>query len=199
MEVTIFMAKYNFELKIKIIKEYLDGEGGYNYLAKKYGVKNKTQIENWVRIYEEFGEEGLFRKRQNKKYSVQFKLDAIELYQTSELSYREVAYALGINNPTLISAWMREFRADGVEGLSKPRGRPSTMPKKNKDKNIKNRISKEKPEELDRIKELEKQVRSLQIENAFLKELRKLRKQEAQQRHKNQSHESSTASEDHSN
>lgn len=66
MEVAIFMAKYNFELKIKIIKKYLDGEGGYNYLAKKYGVKNKKQIENWVRSYEEFGEEGLFRKRQNK-------------------------------------------------------------------------------------------------------------------------------------
>ncbi len=33
-------------------------------------------------------------------------------------------------------------------------------------------------EEHNRIKALEKQVRSLQIENAFLKELRKLRKQE---------------------
>ncbi|OQO83990.1 transposase [Enterococcus casseliflavus] len=54
-------------------------------------------------------------------------------------------------------------------------------------------------EDRDRIKELEKQVRSLQIENAFLKELRKLRNQEAQQRHKNLSHESSLASEDHSN
>ncbi|MDT2850231.1 transposase, partial [Vagococcus carniphilus] len=129
------MAKYNFELKIKIIKEYLDGEGGYNYLAKKYGVKSKTQIENWVRVYKEFGEEGLLRKRKNQKYSVQFKLDAIELYQTSEMSYREVAYALGINNPPLINAWMREFSVNGVEGLSKPRGRPSNMPKKNKDKN----------------------------------------------------------------
>lgn len=109
-----------------------------------------------------------------------------------------MAYVLGINNPPLISAWMREFRADGVEGLSKPKGRPSNMPKKNKD--IKNNtVSRERPEEYNRIKELEKQVRSLQIENAFLKELRKLRKQESQQRHKNQSHESSTASEDHSN
>lgn len=61
------------------------------------------------------------------------------------------------------------------------------------------KTKKETPEERDRIKELEKLVRSLQIENAFLKELRKLRKQEAQQRRKNQSHELSTASEDHSN
>ena len=90
---------------------------------------------------------------------------------------------------------MRTFRAEGMDGLSKTKGRPHILPKKKEEKKTK----KETPEERDRIKELEKQVRSLQIENAFLKELRKLRKQETQQRRKNQSHESSTASEDHSN
>ncbi|OTO50615.1 hypothetical protein A5814_002783 [Enterococcus faecium] len=54
-------------------------------------------------------------------------------------------------------------------------------------------------EESDRIKELEKQVRALQIENAFLKELRKLRKQETQQRRMKQLHESFQGSEDHLN
>lgn len=191
------MAKYNFEFKIKIVQKYLDGEGGYLYLAEKYRVKNEIQIRKWVNAYKEFGEEGLFRKRQNQKYSVQFKLDAIELYQTSEMSYREVANALGINNPPMIASWIRKFRDGGIEGLSKPKGRPSNMTKKEKE--TKKKISKVVPEECDRIKELEKQVRSLQIENAFLKELRKLRKQEAQQRQRNQSHESSTASEDHSN
>lgn len=115
----------------------------------------------------------------------------------SEMSYREVANALGINNHPLIAAWVRKFREDGVEGLSNPKGRPSNMAKKKE--NIKKEITKVTTDEFKRIKELEKQVRSLQIENAFLKELRKLRKQEAQQRLKNQSHISSTASEDHSN
>ena len=64
---------------------------------------------------------------------------------------------------------------------------------------IANELNLPPSKERDRIKELEKQVRSLQIENAFLKELRKLRNQEAQQRRTNQSHESSTASEDPSN
>ena len=54
-----------------------------------------------------------------------------------------------------------------------------------KEKNIKKKASKITTEESERIKILEKQVRSLQIENAFLKELRKLRKQETQQRRKN--------------
>ena len=60
-------------------------------------------------------------------------------------------------------------------------------------------ITKATSEERERIEELEKRVRSLQIENAFLKELRKLRKQEAQQRRMKQSHESSQASEDRLN
>lgn len=189
------MAKYSFELKLKIIHEYLDGKGGYKYLKRKYSIKSTGQVRDWVKIYQEFGEEGLLRKRQKQSYSFQFKMNAIELYQTTELSYREVANHLGINNPALVANWMRTFRAEGIDGLSKMKGRPSILTKKKEVKKTK----KETPEERDRIKELEKQVRSLQIENAFLKELRKLRKQEAQQRRKNQSHESSTASEDPSN
>jgi len=191
------MAKYSFEFKLKVVQEYLDGKGGYNYLTKVHSVKGKRQIQDWVNSYREFGEEGLLRKRKNTNYSVQFKLDAIELYQTSELSYREVANVLKINNPTLIANWMRKFRDDGIDGLSKTKGRPSALAEKKEQK--KKRSIETTPEEQDRIKELEKQVRSLQIENAFLKELRKLRKQEAQQRRTNQSYESSTASEDPSN
>lgn len=106
-----------------------------------------------------------------------------------------MANHLGINNPSLVANWMRIFRTEGIDGLSTTKGRTSILPKKKEEKKTKKEI----PEEHDCIKELEKLVRSIQIENAFLKEMRKLRKQEAQQRRKNQSHESSTASEDHSN
>lgn len=195
MEVAIFMAKYSFEFKLKVVKEYLEGKGGYNYLASSHGVKYERQVRDWVNFYREFGEEGLLRKRRNQKYSVQFKLNAIELYQTSELSYREIANTLGINNPPLIASWVRQFREAGIDGLSKAKGRTPILPKKVDKKKDSIKTS----DESDRIKELEKQVRSLQIENAFLKELRKLREQEAQQKRKNQSQELSQASEDHSN
>lgn len=189
------MAKYSFEFKLEIVQEYFGGKGGVTYLAKKHGVKSKKQVRDWLNAYREFGEEGLLRKRQNQSYSFQFKMDAIELYQTSELSYREVANHLGMNNSSLIANWMKTFRAEGADGLTQTKGRPPILTEK---KEVK-KSNKGTPEERERIKELEKQVRSLQIENAFLKELRKLRKLEAQQRRKNQSHESSTASEDHSN
>ncbi|MDQ8579288.1 helix-turn-helix domain-containing protein, partial [Enterococcus faecium] len=188
------MAKYTFELKLKIVHDYLDGKGGSDYLAKKYSIKAPSQVKRWINAYQEFGEEGLVRKRQKKKYSVQFKLDAIELYLTSELSYREVANTLNMNNPNLIASWMRQFREGGIDGLSKMKGCPPILSKKNEPKNKKKSTTKATSKERERIEELEKRVRSLQIENAFLKELRKLRKQEAQQRRMKQSHESSQAS-----
>ncbi|NTL44070.1 IS3 family transposase [Enterococcus faecium] len=190
------MAKYTFELKLKIVHDYLDGKGGSDYLAKKHSIKVPSQVKRWINAYQVFGEEGLVRKRQKKKYSVQFKLDAIELYLTSELSYREVANTLNMNNPNLIASWMHQFREGGIDGLSKTKGCPPILSKKYEPKNKKKSTTKATSKERERIEELEKRVRSLQIENASLKELRKLRKQEAQQRRMKQSHESSQASED---
>lgn len=82
------MAKYSFEFKLAIVQEYLEGKCGLGYLAKNHGVSSKKQVHGWINAYREFGEDGLLRKRKKQSYSFQFKIDAIELYQTSELSYR---------------------------------------------------------------------------------------------------------------
>ncbi|NBH39964.1 transposase [Enterococcus faecalis] len=39
------MVTYNylFEFKFKLVHNYLSGQGGLRFLAKKYGVKNNSQ------------------------------------------------------------------------------------------------------------------------------------------------------------
>lgn len=200
MEVGFNMAKYSFELKMEIVKAYLKGEGSYNYLAKKFNVASDKDIRTWVASYRQLGEEGLLRSRKSKKYTLDFKLEVVEYYLTTEISYKDLAMKLGINQPALISSWVSKFREQGVEGLSKAKGWPPKMEsKKEKEQVIDNTdihtdIS---VSESERIKELEKQVRYLQIENAYLKELRRLRLEEAREMKKQQ--ESSTTSGDHSN
>lgn len=193
------MAKYSFEFKLKIVQEYLNGKGGYNSLSKKYGVPDHAQLRRWVTNYKAFGEEGLFRIKSSNTYSVQFKKDAIELYLTTEISYRELALKLGMANSTLIANWVRAFRAEGIEGLSKSKGRPPQM--KNDKKKYKAEKTSSLPSEnkdLDRIKELENQVLSLQIQNAFLKEWRSLQVKENQSQ-TSKPRESSTDSDNNSN
>ena len=70
------MAKYNFELKKKIVLEHLSLGVGSKALAKKYNVKSARQIRQWIHNYNEFGEEGLKRSRQKNNYSFEFKLPA---------------------------------------------------------------------------------------------------------------------------
>lgn len=49
------MAKYSYEFKLQVVQAYLDGEGGYRYLSKKYGVPSKRDIEKWVFAYKAYG------------------------------------------------------------------------------------------------------------------------------------------------
>jgi transposase len=96
------MAKYSFEFTPHIVQDYYLGVGGKRFLAKKYGITPK-QVAVWKNIYKEFGTLGLQQKRQNTVYSTPFKINAGNLYLTSEFSYREVSNQININNPALIT------------------------------------------------------------------------------------------------
>lgn len=65
------MAKYSFEFKKKVVQEYLDGKGGYEYLAKTHNIPKSEQVHRCLKAYNEFGNEGLVRSRQNSNYSFQ--------------------------------------------------------------------------------------------------------------------------------
>lgn len=193
------MAKYSFEFKKKVVLEYLGDKGGLIYLSNKYqmgGKRNFGLIRRWVKAYEEFGEDGLRRSRKNETYSFEFKLHVVELYLTTEVSYQDVALSLGMNNPPLITKWVNDFRIGGPDTLRpKKRGRRKMV--KSPDNNKKTKSSLELPPEessAQQIKELEDELLFLRIENAFLKELRRLRlEDEARLR---EQLESSTASEE---
>lgn len=176
------MAKYTLDFKMKVVTEYLSGTIGLNSLTKKYKLKSTQQIRRWVNAYQTLGVEGLKRSRKNNSYSVEFKLKAITMYETSEKSYQEVANELGLNNPPLITAWRQAYYDQGIEGLSRKRGRP-TMSKKKKAKNEK-QIAASQPLKITdleqankRIEELEYELKMQTIKNKYLKMLRSLRLQ----------------------
>ena len=68
------MTKYSFEIKKKIVSEYLSRNKSSSYLARKYGITNKNEILKWVAIYKTLGDDGLMRSRKDKNYSFEFKL-----------------------------------------------------------------------------------------------------------------------------
>ena len=129
----------------------------------------------------------------------------VESYLTSELSYRQIALQYGLNNPSLIARWKSDFMKYGANAFVEgPKGRIPTMSRTDEKAKIsthtKSRNQKKKKEltpEQARILELEKQLRYAQIENAYLKELRRLRLEDARKMKEQQ--ESLAVSEENSN
>ncbi|KHM45765.1 hypothetical protein NZ47_13865, partial [Anaerovibrio lipolyticus] len=101
------MAKYSVEFKLKIVQEYLKGDIGYHALAHKYGIPDKKRIQFWVAKYRVMGEKGLQRSRKNETYSFQFKLHAVELYLSTEMSYQELALQLKLKSDGILVNWVR--------------------------------------------------------------------------------------------
>ena len=191
------MAKYSFELKKEVVLAYLNGEGGYGYLKNKYDIPAQRLVETWVHNYQTFGDDGLMRSRQRQIYSFEKKRSVVELYLASEISYQALALQEGISNPCMIANWVNRFSAAGPDAL-KPhkKGRKKTL-----NKPIENISIQTAETSVDvsakHVKELEDELLKLRIENAFLKELRRLRlEDEAKMRERRSS---STASEESSN
>ena len=191
------MAKYSFAFKKKVVMEYLNGKGGWDYLTAKYELGTNSQLRRWVAVYKQFGDEGLMRSRKQTKYSFEKKLAVVELYLSSEISYQNLAIQEGITNPSLIVNWVNSFRVAGPDALrSRKKGRKKTLDKPKI--NDKSQVQEERVVDtsIEHVKELEDELLKLRIANAFLKELRRLRlEDEAKMRER---HSSSTASEENS-
>ncbi len=86
--------KYTSELKIEVVKAYIQGEGSFEFIANKYGVSTLTTIINWYHIYQSQGEEGLInmkkqgRPSKSETKSTKTKINVDKLLQ-SEKSFSD--------------------------------------------------------------------------------------------------------------
>ena len=64
------MAKYSYKFKQKVVREYLEGKGSYEYIAKQNNIPDKKQVRIWVNAYKEFGEEGLLHSKENYSFNL---------------------------------------------------------------------------------------------------------------------------------
>ena len=102
------------------------------------------------------------KRKENRKYSGEFKQEVVETLMREKLSYREIATMYAIPSHERIRQWERIYLEEGVEGLyveRRGRSRNGSSPKKLK------------PEvEEDLLAE----VQRLRAENAYLKKLNAL-------------------------
>ena len=102
--------KYSKELKLEIIKRYLNGESA-SFLVNEYDMSKcgSDIIRQWVRRYESLGEEGFDHSKVNKSYTKEFKLKVINEYLAGKNSLLELANTYNIPSKTIVRKWVLAY------------------------------------------------------------------------------------------
>ena len=114
-------------------------------------------VRKWLDIYRSVGIEVLaMMGKKHTAYSFETKLGAVRAVVDEGMTKPEAMARFGIASPSSFKKWLKAYREGGPEALRpKPKGRP--------------RGSGSPPREATREQELERRVRKLEAENAYLK------------------------------
>src|SRR4051794_4790173 len=107
------MVKFSGEFREKVILEYLDGGGGSQELAKKYGIGSHQTILDWVNRYEKYGDKANEVRSPKSVYDGNFKMEVLKWMWSNRASLRETSLHFDISTPSTILSWERKYREKG--------------------------------------------------------------------------------------
>ena len=117
--------KRKVEEKVRIIREYLQGEVSLCEGAREAGVAHTT-FRGWVNVYENQGIES-FTQKGYQHYSVETKTAAVNDYQKGNGSIVDICKKYKIKDTKILRNWLKVYNAHGDFNSVKQSGGGSTM------------------------------------------------------------------------
>ena len=102
--------KYSKELKLSIIRRYLNGEGSYKSLGDEIGI-DKSCIRKWVIKYQAFGESVFNESHSNPSYTKELKEQIVLAYLNGEGSYLDLMIKYNIPSHSTIRKWVKYYNS----------------------------------------------------------------------------------------
>ena len=99
-------SKLTDEERISAVQEYLNGEGSYRSIARKYGVEPKL-LRVLVGRAQTEGIESIKIRPVNRKYTVETKLAAVQEYLAGKGSQLDICKKSHITNNNLLIQWIK--------------------------------------------------------------------------------------------
>ena len=160
---------YSQELKLQAVHEYLDGKSSQADIVKKYHLRSSSQLQNWIKEYTTHGEiksrssGGGSYMRKSRSTTQEERLSIVQDCLANDKNYGEMALKYQCSYQQ-VRNWVKRYEEMGYAGLEDRRGhRAGTMPSRTPEEEMR-----------DRIAELERRNRDLQMENELLKKVREL-------------------------
>lgn len=160
---------YSKELKLQAVQEYLDGKSSQRDIVKKYHLRSSWQLRNWIKVYTTHGEiksctsGGGSYMRKARSTTPEERLAIVQDCLANDKNYSAMALKYQCSYQQ-VRNWVKRYEEMGSAGLEDRRGhRVGTMPSRTPEEEMR-----------DRIAELERRNRDLQMENDLLKKVREL-------------------------
>lgn len=106
--------------KISAVRRYLDGISSQGQIAEQFNI-SKTSIQQWIFNYESMGEDAFFMN-QNKRYSAELKIQAVQDYLSGYGSQTDICKKYGIRSKSKLQQWIlmynghKELKTSGTGG-----------------------------------------------------------------------------------
>jgi len=119
---------YTKVFKQKVIESYLNGEGSYLEIAKKYKITTPSMIQKWVVKYNRHNEiktynpKGYVYMAKTRKVSYEEKIEIIKWTIEHDDAYKLAAEKYHTSYAQIYN-WVKKYRQDGEEGLLDARGK----------------------------------------------------------------------------
>ncbi len=162
--------KYSKELKIQAVTDYLSGKGSQIEICKKYQIKGRVQLRDWIKWYngqkelkEPSSSKGEIYMTKGRKTTQEERAEIVAFCIEHGKDYGLTIETYNVSYQQIYS-WVKKYEEKGVEGLTDRRGKT----KPDSELTEEERLRQEN-------KILHAKIKDQEMEIALLKKLRELR------------------------
>lgn len=158
---------YSKETKLSAVLAYLNGEGSQYEICKKFKISSPTQLLAWIKKYNTYEElkssSGGSRMSKARHTTFEERLEIVLDCINNRKNYGAAAIKYQVSYQQ-VRNWVVKYEEMGPSGLEDRRGRRvGTMPSRTPEETLR-----------DRIAQLERKNKELEMENQLLKKVREL-------------------------
>lgn len=125
--------RYSVELKTAAVEAYLRGEGSQVEICKKYSIRSKAQLQDWIRVYTGHKElrstggqgRGIYMTK-GRTTTLDERIEIVSYCITKGKNYGAAIEKYGVSYQQIYS-WVCKYEQKGIDGLIDKRGKRKSL------------------------------------------------------------------------
>ena len=120
---------YSSSLKETAVQEYLSGQASQSEICKRYQIRSKKQLQDWIMLYTAHKELRAYGERRSRnimtkgrKTTFEERIEIVSYCIAQGNDYASVMEKYGVSYQQIYS-WVRKYESQGSEGLKDRRGK----------------------------------------------------------------------------